>query len=231
MFLRVIIARVLDDALAHFESQVEPAKSRITLLEILHDAQRVQVMVEEKAMSAHGSIERFFPSMPKRRMAEIMHQSKSFGQVNVESQSRGDGARDLRDFNRVRKTVAEVVGIPAGENLSLIFKTPKGASVNHTVAITLKVVSVGMERLRKAASAGVLHVHRIAGQHSRSLAAASTQLLVPSETTGLVRILTGYCLLALATNYCLPESSFANRTLAASSFFCVAANSSESCSG
>jgi len=38
---------VFDDAFTHFESQVEPAKGGIALFEIFHDAQRVQIVVEE----------------------------------------------------------------------------------------------------------------------------------------------------------------------------------------
>ena len=38
--------RVLDDALAHAEGQVESAEGGVALLEILHDAQRMQVVIE-----------------------------------------------------------------------------------------------------------------------------------------------------------------------------------------
>jgi len=60
---------------------------------------------------------------------------------------RGDGARDLRHFNRVRQPVAEVIGITAGEDLRLRFQPPKGAGVNDTVAVALKIVAVGVRRL------------------------------------------------------------------------------------
>ena len=41
----------------------------------------------------------------------------------------------------------------------------KSAGMNDAVAVALKVVSVGMRRFREAASAGMFHMHRIAGQH------------------------------------------------------------------
>ena len=78
------------------------------------------------------------------------------------------------------ETVAEVVGIAAGEDLRLGFEAAKGAGMNDAVAIALKVVAVRMRRLREAASAGVFDVHRVAGQHDGSLPIASTQLPVPS---------------------------------------------------
>jgi hypothetical protein len=39
-----------------------------------------------------------------------------------------------------------------------------------------------MRRFRDAASAGMLHVDRVAGQHFRSLTGASTQYLVASKS-------------------------------------------------
>ena len=47
------IARMLDDALAHFKRQVEPAERRITLLKIFHNAQGMQIVIEEQTMAAH----------------------------------------------------------------------------------------------------------------------------------------------------------------------------------
>ena len=78
----------------------------------------------------------------------------------------GDGARDLRYFDGVSETIAEMVGVAAGENLRLGFETAKGAGVNDAVAVALKVIAVGMRRFRKATSAGLFHLHRVAGQHA-----------------------------------------------------------------
>jgi len=103
-------------------------------------------------------------------MAEIMHQRERFGEIHVEGERSGDGARDLRYFDGVSEAVAEVVGIAARENLSLILEPAKGASVDDAVAITLKIVAVGMRRFRETASAGVFCMHRVAGQHGGSLA-------------------------------------------------------------
>jgi hypothetical protein len=38
-----------------------------------------------------------------------------------------------------------------------------------------------VRRFRETASAGTFHLHRVAGQHSRSLTAVSTQYLAPSK--------------------------------------------------
>ena len=76
---RVVVARVFDDAFAHFEGQVQAAKGGVALFEIFHDAQGVQVVVEEESVGAHGGVERFFAGVAERRMAEVMHQRKRFG--------------------------------------------------------------------------------------------------------------------------------------------------------
>ena len=103
-------------------------------------------------------------------MAEVVDQGERFHQVGVQSELRGDGARDLRDLDGVRQPVAEVVGVAAGKDLRLRFQTAKGAGMDDAVAVALKVVAVRMRRLGIAASARVFHAHRIVGEHGKSLA-------------------------------------------------------------
>jgi hypothetical protein len=76
----------------------------------------------------------------------------------------------LGDFQGVGEAVAEVVGVAAGEDLRLGFQTAEGAGVDDAVTIALKVVAVRVRGFGAAASAGVLDVHRIGGQHVWSLA-------------------------------------------------------------
>ena len=98
---------MLDDAFANFEGQIQPAESGVAQLEVLHDAQGVQVVVEEKAVRAHGDVERFFAGMAERRMADVVNQSERLDQIHVQAELSGDGAGDLRDFEvwvrRLRK--------------------------------------------------------------------------------------------------------------------------------
>jgi hypothetical protein len=142
----------------------------------------VQIVIEKEAVGAHGGIESFFACMPERRMAEIVNERQRFGEIDVKRQCGRDGTSDLRYFDGVREAVAEVIGVTAGEDLSLVFEAAKSAGMNDAVAVALKVVAVGMRRFRDAASAGVFHVDRVAGQHFRSLTGASTQYLVASKS-------------------------------------------------
>ncbi len=98
-------------------------------------------------------------------MANIVHQGERLHQVNVQAELGGDGARDLRDFNRVGQAVAEMVGVTAGEDLRLGFQAAKRPGMDDPVAIALKVVAVGMRGLRITASAGLFHAHGVVGQH------------------------------------------------------------------
>ena len=139
---------MLDDALAHFERQIQPGKTRVALLEILDDAQRVQVVVEALAESPHFAVERLFARVREWRMPDIVRQRQRFREVFVELQDVGHGARHLRHFNGVRQPVAEVVGKARRENLRLGFQTPESARMNYAVAIALKTISVRMFRFR-----------------------------------------------------------------------------------
>ena len=108
--------------------------------------------------------------MAERRVAKIVHQRERFRQIHVERERSRDGARDLRHFDRMGEPVAEMIGIAAGKNLRLVFEPPKGTGVNNAIAVALIVVAIRMRRFREAASAGLFHLHRVAGQHGNSLA-------------------------------------------------------------
>ena len=86
-------------------------------------------------------------------MADVVHERQYFDQIGVQVQLLGDGARDLRDLERMRQTIAEVIGEASGEYLRLIFQTAESARVDDTIAVTLVVIAIGMRRFRIAASA------------------------------------------------------------------------------
>ena len=58
------------------------------VLEMLHDAQRMQVVVEAQAIVLHGFIERLLAGMPEWGMAYIVRQGQSFSQVLIQAQRR-----------------------------------------------------------------------------------------------------------------------------------------------
>src|SRR5882762_3112613 len=154
-----IVARMLDDALANFKSEIQTWKIEIALFELLDDAQRVQIVIEKAAVSAHQLVELSLPGVAEGRMADVVNESESFGELGVQAQRGSDGARDLRDFKSVRQAVAKVVRIARGKNLRFGFETPEGSRVNDAVAISRISAAVGMVRLRVAPSTGISRAH------------------------------------------------------------------------
>src|ERR1035437_2759132 len=157
MVFSVVIVRMLNDALAHFEGKIQPAKRRVTEFEVFDNAERVQVVIEREPVLTHGGVERLFSGVAERRMAEVVNQGQRLHQIGVQSKLRGDCARDLRDLNGVRQPVAEVVGVTAGEKPRLPLPAAKSAPMGDTITVALKVVAVRMRRLGMAASARVFY--------------------------------------------------------------------------
>src|SRR5207248_2252772 len=100
-FIRIVIARMLNNSFAHFKGEIQSTKCRVSQLKILNNTQRVQVVIKEKPMPAHGGIERFFSGVTKRRMPDIMRESQGLDQIHVEPKLRRDGTRNLRHLDSV----------------------------------------------------------------------------------------------------------------------------------
>jgi hypothetical protein len=90
-------------------------------------------------------------------MPDVVRQGQRFGEVFIQAQHSGHGARDLRDLNGVRQPIAEMVGEADGEDLGFIFEPPERACVNDAVAVALKRIPVGVRKLRIAAATTLLH--------------------------------------------------------------------------
>ena len=95
---------------AHLERQVQPGEARVAVLEVLHNAERMQVVVELLTKAPHLPVEFFFAGMSERGMADVMDQGERLGEVLVQMQHGRDRARNLRHLECVRQSVAEVIG-------------------------------------------------------------------------------------------------------------------------
>ena len=87
ILFRVVVVGVLDDAFADFEGQVQAAEGGVALLEIFDDAEGVEVVVEEEAVLAHGGVESFFSGVAEGRVADVVDQRESFGEIDVEAEA------------------------------------------------------------------------------------------------------------------------------------------------
>ena len=150
---RVVGSRMLHDALAHLERQVQPTKTRVAVLEVVHDAQRMQVVVERIAVAAHLAVEHFLAGVAERRVTEVVAQSQRLDQVFVQFERPGHGARNLRDLDGMRQAVTKMVGIGGSEHLRLVLEPAEGPRVHNAVAVALIDVAVGVSGLGKTPAA------------------------------------------------------------------------------
>src|SRR6202789_3380401 len=194
-----VAARVLDDAFADAQGEVQPAKPGIANLEILDHAQRVQVVIAALAKFLQTLIQRPLTGMPEGRVPDVMHQRQRFGHVLVQLERGGDGARDLRHLHSVGEAAAKVIGITVSKDLCFSRQAAKGSGMDDPGAITLERSSIGM------GSFGVL-----------SLGQQETGVVRYGNARRQGKNLAPYCF-GLAP----VDSSLASLTRALSSFFCT----------
>src|SRR5881227_2464447 len=100
MLFEGVVARVLDDALANSKRQIKSAMGGVTLLEVLDDAQCVDVVVKPPPVALQAAVQCALAGMPKGWMADIVNQRQRLRQIFVQAERCGDGPGDLRDLNR-----------------------------------------------------------------------------------------------------------------------------------
>jgi hypothetical protein len=169
----VVIVRVLDDTFAYLERKVQAAKADIPKLEVLNDAQRVQVVVEKPVVGLHGRMERFFAGVSKWWMADVMDKRECFDQVWIQAELLANGARNLRDLDGVRQSIPKVIGEATGEDLRLILQPPECARMDDSVPVALERVAVFMPGLGMLPPARIFDTHRVRSEHEDSFCAVS----------------------------------------------------------
>jgi hypothetical protein len=129
------------------------------MLELFDDSKRMQIVIEEAAVRAHQFVELSFAGVTEWRVADVVNEGESLGELGVQAERGGNGAGDLRDFERMRQAIAEMIGIARGEDLSLGFETAECAGMDDAVAVARVVTAVGMRGLRIAPAARLLGAH------------------------------------------------------------------------
>ena len=76
--------------------------------------------------------------MTEWRMAEIVAEGDRFGELFMQPEDFGDGARDLRNLERVGQARAVMIARRREEDLRLVLQPPEGFAVNDAIAVTLK---------------------------------------------------------------------------------------------
>ena len=152
-----VIARVLDDAFADGEGEVETAELGIALFKPGDNAQGVEVVIEAQPVSAEALVEGAFAGMSEGWMADIVGQSKRLSECGVEAECLRGGACDLRNLKSVREPAARMVTWQlagnTAEDLGFACQPAEGTRVKDAGAIACEGSSIGMGRLRIAALA------------------------------------------------------------------------------
>ena len=159
---------VLEDALTRLEAQVETVPGRVALLQMVHHAQALQVVLEAApfaARPAHAVVERILPSMAEGGVAEVVRQRDGLDQVFIEGQRAGNRAAELRHFQRMGQAGAEQVALVIEEDLRLVDQAAKRGGVNDAVTVALERRAGRRGCFGMAATAGLGRIRRVGGQN------------------------------------------------------------------
>src|SRR5258706_12549354 len=125
---------VLDYTLERFPGQVKPVKFGIAMFQRRDDAQALRVVVEP-AMRFEASIQRPLAGVAERRMAEVVGQGQRFREVLVKTELPGQGAGELRHFERGGEPGAVMIAFVEHEDLGFVLQASEGGGMNHPVAV------------------------------------------------------------------------------------------------
>src|SRR5438270_1989884 len=125
---------------------MERAMRGITLLEVLDDTQRVDIVVEAAAVALEAAVERALTGVSEGRMADVVNQRQGLGQIFVQAKCSGDGPGDLRNLDGVGQAAAKMIGRAAGKYLRLPRQAAEGTGLHNAFAIALKRRTHGTQR-------------------------------------------------------------------------------------
>ena len=152
-------------------------QSMAVVLEHVDDAQALLVVVES---ARHQPVDDALARVAERRVPEVVAERDRFGQLLVQPQHLGDGARDLRDLERVRQPGPVVIAGWREEHLRLVLQPPEGLAVDDAVAIALKRGTHVVFGLGPQAAARIGALRRL---RREDLPLARLELLAKSSST------------------------------------------------
>ena len=138
---------VLGQPLECFPAEIESVEIRVGGFEPGDDADRMGIVVEA-AGRAQRRAQRILSGMAEGRMAKVVREAQSFGQILVEAERARHRAADLRHLEAVGQANPEMIAVRGNEHLGLVAQATKSNRVDQAVAIPL-------ENVARAARAGV----------------------------------------------------------------------------
>src|SRR6266849_1336297 len=203
---------MLQDSFAAFETQIQPVKIGVTLLEFIDYPQGLQIVLEAAEIN-HAFVQGILPGVPERRMSQIVREANRLGQLFVEAQGARYGTRNLRHLERMRQPGPVQIAFVIDENLGLVDQPAESGRMHDAIAIPLIFRTVSRFRFRVAAPARMLVESGIGGEsaHPKCSAAAASSAAWGSSPVTMAR----------------PNlSSSTRRTVPASTFLSICISSS-----
>ncbi len=151
---------MLENAFTTFERQIQAPKLRISLFQLVHNTQRLEVVLKPP-VGPQAFIQRVLSGMAEGGVSEVVCQANCLREVLIQAQSPGCGTRYLRDLDGVCDARAVEVAFVIHEDLGFIDQASEGVGMNDPVAIALEFASEFGLRLRVAPAAGLVIVGRV----------------------------------------------------------------------
>jgi hypothetical protein len=111
---------------------------RVTLLEVLDDAERVQVVVEAPAVMGEAPIKRAFAGVAERGMADVVDEGERLGEIFIQAERCRGGAGNLCDLDGMGQSASKVIGGATGKYLRLSCEPAEGTGLHNALPIALE---------------------------------------------------------------------------------------------
>ena len=125
----------------------------------------------------HLRLQHLLAGMAEGRMADVVGEAQSLGQILVEAERPGHGAADLGDFEAVGEADPEMVAVGRDEDLGLVPEAAERDGMDDPVAVALEGVAgppLARVRLARAAARATARVAGVAGRRPHLAGSFST---------------------------------------------------------
>ena len=123
---RIVISRMFDDPTKRTSNvRLSPGKIRYRCSRCSTIRSACKLWSNRSPYGRSNSSSFRSPRMSEGRVTNVVYESQRFREICVEFERFRDSAGDLRNLDRVREPVAEMIGITRRENLSLGFEAAK----------------------------------------------------------------------------------------------------------
>ena len=133
---------MLDQPFQRLPRQIKAIKFGVTPLQFGDNTQGLRVMIEA-ACRCQAFIQYVLPGMAKRRVAEIMGERQSFGQILIQPQGPRQCPRDLRHLDGMGQAGAEMVAFMGHKNLRFMGEAAESGGMDNAVPVALKIAAWG----------------------------------------------------------------------------------------